>query len=149
MVRSSLAATLATAVPMLELERRMKRAGGVGIIPLELAGTPERAQRILERWGDDGLRWARWSLVLDYPFLAAYTSFNVAAHRALGSGRAMVAAQVAAGACDAVENAALLGYVTRRDERLPAVARAFASVKFALLGLGWVTAIRAVARRAR
>ena len=33
-------------IPLLAAEREMKRTGGPGIIPFELAGTPESAERI-------------------------------------------------------------------------------------------------------
>jgi hypothetical protein len=46
-------------------------------------------------------------------------------------------AQVAAAVFDAIENLSLLGVLGNRDPRLPAVARACARAKFALLLLGW------------
>ena len=68
--------------PLVALERRMKRTGGPGIIPFELAGTPERSRRIMERWGPEGRAAARTSLLLDYPFLVTYSGFQLAACRA-------------------------------------------------------------------
>jgi hypothetical protein len=137
-------------VPLVALERRMRRAGGPGIIPFELAGTHERSHRIMERWGADGQSAARLSLLLDYPYLVTYSVLQVAASRAAGqalrrrgattladAGRVIGVAQVAAGAFDAAENTALLGVLAGRDGRLPALARACARAKFALLGLGW------------
>jgi hypothetical protein len=137
-------------VPLLALERRMRRAGGPGIIPFELAGTPERSRRIMERWGADGQSAARMSLVLDYPYLVTYSALQVAASRAASGalrrrgataladvGRLIGASQVAAGAFDAAENTALLGVLAGRNGRLPALARACARAKFALLGVGW------------
>lgn len=41
---------------MLVLERRMRRTGGPGIIPFELAGSASRAEDIMTRWGSDGQR---------------------------------------------------------------------------------------------
>lgn len=144
------AGQLALAGPMLVLERRMKRTGGPGIIPFELAGTSERARRIMERWGEDGRAAARTSLLLDYPYLVTYTGLGIVscaaasdvlrrrgARRLADAGRVIVPAQIAAGAFDAAENAALLGVLGGRDERLPAVARACASAKFAILAVGW------------
>ena len=135
---------------MLGLERRMQRSGGPGIIPFELAGTPEGSARIMEKWGDEGRAAARMSLVLDYPYLVTYTGLQVAgcaaasdalrragARRLAAAGRFVGPAQLAAGAFDAVENTALLAILGGRDGRLPAVARAAATAKFALLGLGW------------
>ena len=150
-VRAFVAANVALFVPLLALERRMKRAGGPGIIPFELAGSPERSRAIMERWGEHGRAAARTSLLLDYPYLVSYTGLQVAGVSAAGdalrragakglagAAPALAAGQVVAGACDAVENTALLGVLAGRDERLPAVARAFASAKFALLGAGWL-----------
>ncbi len=141
------AATAALLVPLAVLDRRMQRAGGPGIIPFELAGTPERAAAVMGAWGEEGRRAARVSLLLDFPFLVAYSGFNVALARALDA-PAWVAVAVGAGACDAVENAALLGVLDGRGGgRLPAVARAFALAKFGLLGAGWVHAAVRLAER--
>ena len=129
--------------------RRMKAAGEPGITPFELARTPERADRIMDRWGEDGRPAGRRSLLLDFPFLTAYTTFNVAltsritvalpdrgANRLAAAAPAMAATQIAAGACDAIENTALLGVLAGRSDRLPALARRAAIAKFALLGAG-------------
>lgn len=128
----------------------MRRTGGPGIIPFELAGTPERSRLILERWGADGQSAARVSLLLDYPYLVSYAGLQAAicgaASDALreggrttlaAAGNLMAIAQWAAGAFDAVENAALLGVLAGRSDRLPGLARTCACAKFALLGLGW------------
>jgi hypothetical protein len=141
----SAAATAVLFVPLAVLDRRMQRTGGPGIIPFELAGTPERARAMMDRWGEDGRAAARASLLLDFPFLVAYSALNVAVARS----RPAAAAAVAAGACDAVENAALLGVLAGRGDRLPAVARGFALAKFALLGVGWGAAAVRVRRTGR
>jgi hypothetical protein len=150
-VRALQIAQVALLVPLLELERRMRRTGGPGIIPFELAGTPRRARRIMETWGPEGQAAARVSLLLDYPFLVTYSGLQLAGcHAASGAlrrrgapaladaGPAIGAMQVAAGAFDAAENTALLGVLAGRDDRLPALARACARAKFALLGIGWL-----------
>jgi hypothetical protein len=137
-------------VPLAILDRRMQTAGGPGIIPFELAG-PRRSAEILRRWGTDGQRAARASLILDFPFLVAYTTLGLRltgqATDALGArwprlarlGPAVAAVQVAAGALDAVENSALLGVVARGgDARLAALAQKSARAKFAGLLAGWV-----------
>jgi hypothetical protein len=139
-------------IPMLGLERRMRRAGGAGIVPFELAGTPERARKLMERWGEEGRKAARLSLLLDYPFLVSYTGLQVAACAAAGevlpAGRVVVPLQVAAGAFDAAENTALLGVLSGRDGgRLPAVARTCALAKFALLAVGQLYALAGWLRR--
>jgi hypothetical protein len=140
----------------------MQATGGTGIIPFELAG-PDRSTEILRSWGVEGRRAARASLLLDFPYLVAYTILNVRltgrareALEAQGAGTfshlAPVAAavQVAAGACDAVENAALLGVVARGgDRRLASVARTAARAKFAGLIAGWLFGAAAVIGRSR
>ncbi len=140
-------ATVALLVPLAVLDRRMQRAGGPGIIPFEPVGTPERAAAVMGAWGEEGRRAARLSLLLDFPFLVAYSGFNVALARSLRSSGWVVVA-VCAGACDAFENAALLGVLDGRGAgRLPAVARAFALAKFGLLSAGWVHAAARIATR--
>lgn len=166
-VRAFGGATAGLLVPLLALERRMRRTGGPGIIAFELAGTQERSRRIMDTWGAEGRAAARASLLLDFPFLAGYTGLNVTACGAAGdalrragaprlarAAPAVAATQVAAGACDACENTALLGVLAGHDDRLPAVARAFATAKFWQLRLGWAYAAigltaHAAGRRAR
>jgi hypothetical protein len=129
----------------------MTRTGGPGIIPFELAGTPERSRRMMEKWGWEGQSAARLSLLLDYPYLVTYSGLQLAgcgaasdALRRRGAtaladaGRLIGLAQLAAGACDAAENTALLGILAGRDGRLPALARGFARAKFGLLIAGWL-----------
>jgi hypothetical protein len=128
----------------------MQAAGGPGIIPFELAG-PERSAEVLRRWGTEGQRAARASLVLDFPFLVAYTTLGIRltrrasdrlrarpAPRLARLGPGVAAIQLAAGACDAVENTALLGVIARGgDPKLASVARRWARAKFAGLFAGW------------
>jgi hypothetical protein len=138
-------------IPLSACERRMRRTGGPGIIPFELAGTPERSRKIMDTWGPRGQSAARVSLLLDYPYLVTYAGLQVAGCRwastrlrstgasALAdAGRLVAPLQVAAGAFDAAENTTLLAILAGRDGRLPGLARFFASVKFGLLGLGWL-----------
>jgi hypothetical protein len=138
-------AQVALLLPLFEMERRMRRAGGAGIVAFELAGTPERADKIMGKWGAEGQAAARVSLVLDYPFLVTYSGLQfigcLAASDELrgplaAAGRFIAPAQLAAGAFDAVENTALLAIVAGRPGRLPEVARACALAKFALLTVG-------------
>ena len=144
-------ANAAVFAPIAAAERRMKATGGPGIIPFELAGTPERSQRMLDRWGDEGRAAARTSLLLDFPYLVTYSGLGVVGCLAAAdafddagwaplaaAGGAMAAAQVAAGACDAAENTTLL--MILRDGTgggRPARARTFARAKFALLYAVW------------
>lgn len=151
------AVTAGLLIPLAALDRRMRATGGTGIIAFELAG-PGRSTEILRAWGTEGQRAARASLLLDFPFLVAYTVLNLRltgrtsdAMPACGAGRlkavapVIMAVQVAAGACDAVENAALLGVVARGgDVRLSALARNAARAKFACLTAGWLYGAAAV-----
>lgn len=68
-------------MPLAVLDRRMQASGGPGIIPFELAG-PTRSEAILHAWGNEGRRAARASLMLDFPFLLAYTTLSSRAARA-------------------------------------------------------------------
>ena len=160
MIRAFGAAVVALLVPLLELERRMRRTGGPGIIPFELAGTPERSRQIMSTWGEEGRSAARLSLLLDFPFLVSYTGLNLAVvgavggvlddrgwQRAAAAAPVVAAAQVAAGACDAVENIALLGVLAGREEQLSAVAKRAATAKFWLLRAGYAYAALGLAAR--
>lgn len=128
----------------------MRDTGGPGIIPFELAGTPERARRITDVWGSDGRRAARRSLLLDYAFPPTYACLQalgctVTGDRYRAGGRRVLAAgagpvawgQLAAAGFDYVENTALLLILAGRDGRAPAVARRAALAKFGLLFAGW------------
>lgn len=56
--------------------------------------------------------------------------------KALGLGPALAGGQFLAAACDAVENTALLAVLGGRRGHLPALARAAATLKFSLVGIG-------------
>ena len=143
---------------MLLLEWGMLRTGGPGIIPFEFAGTPERANRIIVRWGVDGRRFARRSLLMDYPYLANYSALHALActtaadslrdrghQKRAALGPAVAWGQLAAGGFDMIENAALLA-VLAGHHRIPArIAQASATVKFALLIAGWSYLLSAMA----
>jgi hypothetical protein len=136
---------------------------GVGILELEFTGTSEKAAEHYEELGSEGRSAARTSLFLDYPYLIAYGLFLAGAcvavaDRARTAGRERLAAvgvplawgALGAAACDAVENAMLLVILDgHTNQPWPALAFAFATVKFALaasasvyaLG-GWLTTLR-------
>ncbi len=159
------AATIALLLPLAAIDRRLQATGGPGIIPFELAG-PGGTEAILDRWGEEGRRWAIASLLLDFPFLVAYTRANLAIVERLGRradyaddrilaslARPVGLLHIVAGASDAVENAALLAVVARRGDPVrAALARRAARTKFAALGAGWAYAaavMGASRRRAR
>ena len=148
-----LTAELAQLAPLLAVERRMRRTGGPGIIPFELAGSSERASEIIATWGEDGCAAARRSLRLDYLFPTTYAPLqalacSASADRLASIGRRRLArvggalgwARLAAALCDYAENTALLLILGGRNGRLPGLARRAALTKFALnlLGLGYV-----------
>jgi hypothetical protein len=142
-------ATLGLLVVLVVLDRRMQDAGGPGIVPFELAGSTARMEEILAEWGERGRDAARLSLWLDFAYLAAYGMFLWLAIRALRdaalrrarTGFARLGERIAplplvAAACDAVEDVALLLVLGGRGgSAAPALAAAFASVKFACVGI--------------
>lgn len=147
------AATVGLLVPLAAIDRRLQATGGPGIIPFELAGSGG-SDAILKRWGEAGRLWAAASLVLDFPFLAAYTTLNLVLvdrlrQHAVARGDRFLALlawpvaalQIVAGTSDAIENASLLVVVARRgDPDRAALARRAAVTKFATLGVGWAYA---------
>jgi hypothetical protein len=152
--------TVALFVVLAIIDGHLTDTGGPGIVPFELAFTSDRAVEILGDWGADGRDDARLSLWLDYAFLVAYAAFwRLAILRvrdALGWRRwpAIAAFPVAAAVFDALENAALLATIEQGgDQPWPALAGAFACVKFALLTPATLYAIAGavalVARRRR
>jgi hypothetical protein len=161
-LRALVGAQLALLSPLLAEERRMSRTGGPGIIPFELAGSSERAERILLTWGAPGQSAARRSLVLDYPYLTTYAPLQAllcteagetlrqrGRRRAASAAPALAWAQLGAGAFDAIENTALLAILAGHDGGLPALARRCALAKFALLAVAWAYMLLALAARVR
>jgi hypothetical protein len=130
---------------MLVLERRMRRTGGPGIIPFELAGNASRAQDMMDRWGDDGRRAARLSLWLDFGYMATYGALTALlvdrARRRRGHPAILPTAAIAAVAADAAEGVSLLRVLDGTDIAVHARrARNAALIKFAVLvgSLGYV-----------
>lgn len=149
-LRAGLAGVYVTlSVLMFRQEPRMKAHGGSGIVGLEMAGSTDRVDRIIERWGEDGAAAARRSLAIDYGVLASYSPLMAigctAAARSLHErgdhglarlGPLLSYGQLAAGVCDAAENTALLAVLAGRRAALPMLARRSAQAKFLLLGAG-------------
>jgi hypothetical protein len=134
---------------MLVLERRMRRTGGPGIIPFELAGSASRAEDIMARWGGDGQRAARLSLWLDFGYMTTYGALTALlvdrARRRRGHPAILPAAVIVAVAADAAEGVSLLKVL--RGTRIAVHARRAqiaALIKFAVLAgaLGYVAAGR-------
>jgi hypothetical protein len=132
---------------MLVLERRMRRTGGPGIIPFELAGNASRAEAIMARWGTDGQRAARISTWLDFGYMTTYGILTAQlverTRQRRGHPAALPAIVIVAVAGDAIEGVSLLKVLngTRVAENARR-ARIAALVKFAVLAvaLGYAAA---------
>jgi hypothetical protein len=132
------AAYLGYSAVMLVLERRMRRTGGPGIIPFELAGSASRAEDIMARWGDDGQRAARLSLWLDFGYMTTYGALTALlvdrARRRRGHPAILPAAVIVAVAADAAEGVSLLKVLGRNRIAVHARrAQIAALIKFAVL----------------
>lgn len=132
---------------MLLLERGMRNTGGPGIVALELAGSAARTDEILTAWGDDGRRWARWSMWLDFGYMLTYGMLvGQLVERVRSRHRDPIALRllpIGAVAGDVVEGVSLLKVLDGAQLGANARrARRAALVKFALLvsALGYVGA---------
>ena len=142
---------VASGVALRRLDASLRTpASPAGIVSFEFAASRERADQMLEAWGETGRRMARQSLWLDFLFLAGYAPglallCAAPADRARGEhatraalGDALAWGQLAAGGLDALENLALLRVVGGAPgEAWPALAAAFAGPKFAFVGAGF------------
>jgi hypothetical protein len=111
-----------------------------GIVTLELAGTPEEATRIVDSWEREGaLDEAGVSLGLDFLYMPLYAALLAGLvvgvnRRRWKIGSAIAWAPFVAAAFDVVETVSLVHVVDDPSvDGWPAVARAFALGKFALL----------------
>ncbi|MDR3664208.1 MAG: hypothetical protein P4L86_28140 [Mycobacterium sp.] len=126
---------------MLVVEGRIRRTGGPGIVPFELAGTGAKAQEILDRWGPDCEKAARLSMWLDFGYMATYGTLLalLIGRRRRQRGHPSWLPSLAAGAvtADAVEGVSLLRVLDRRDIAVNARrAKVAALTKFAILAVG-------------
>lgn len=142
-------ATLVLFAILAVIDRQMTKTGGPGIVGFELARTPERAAEILGQWGSSGRDAARASLWLDFVYLATYGAFLWLAIRAMRDafvrramdgfarfGERIALLPVIGAACDAVEDVFLLLVLGGHGgDSAPAIATAFASVKFVCLAI--------------
>ncbi len=140
----ALVATVLVRQQFAEAERIMS-ARGYGIIPYELAFTPQRANAILEAWGPEVEPYARHSLLVDFAFMPSYALLFAGvtlliARTAQGglrrAGLWMVRWPFVAAVLDAVENIMLLSMLGHAGEVAagpPLVAGAAAALKFLLL----------------
>lgn len=140
---------------MAVLERRMRRSGGPGIIPFELAGNASRAEQIMTTWGYDGQRAARWSLRLDFGYMLTYGALLALSvdrlRRKRGHPTVLPLLVVPAVAADAIEGVYLFRVLAGRDIAASAVrARIAAVIKFVILSvaMAYVLGFGAMAVRA-
>jgi hypothetical protein len=139
---------------MLQLERRMRRSGGPGIIPFELAGNATRAEQIMSSWGHLGRRAARWSLWLDFGYMLTYGTLTAMlvdrARLQLRHPSALPLLVVPTVAADAVEGIALLHVLGGKNIAVNARrARTAAIVKFAVLSAAVGYSLIGIARTDR
>lgn len=132
--------------------------GGKGIVGLEVAGSVAAAHEVMAVWDDRDVIHAAFGVGLDYLFLIAYsTSIAIACvwgrrvfrHVWLVTlGGVLAWAAWVGGACDAVENIALLDMIRGPVESpAPQVAATCAYVKFVLVYAGVIYALAAALTR--
>jgi hypothetical protein len=161
-------AMLATVIVFMALMKRdakVMKAGGAGIVALELAGTAEKAHTILANWGIEGRQAARRDLWLDLGLVLGYAvglsvAFSSAVAGVLDAGgpwwalaaRLLAWIPLLAGAADLGENCclavSLMRYGQQPDQpsRLngwPRAASILARAKFTLLvlSIGWAALV--------
>lgn len=140
-------------VALMALSEPLKNATAPqGMLSFEFAGTVDDARAIVASWDADTQLLCAFTLGLDFLFLVAYPAVIAAGCTFLGArlvrrsrGRRRLAApaallswaQVLAGACDVVEDGALLLVLRGSlDSGPPRVALIAASIKFACVGAG-------------
>lgn len=155
-------ATLVLLLAMSPADQRMKDSGGPGIVPFELSGGQDRAEEILDEWGEDGQDAARESLWIDFGFLLAYGTFLTLAlaavrdlarerswRRLAAIGGVVISFGALAAAFDALENVCLLLTLGGAGAALPLLATIFASCKFILLAAAIAYLVAGLAMRLR
>ena len=115
-----------------------------GIVSFEYSGNLNKAEHIVDAWGEEGRIYAALDLGIDYLFVLLYTAtlvvgsmlFTPKGHRILHSAsRIMVIASIIAGLLDCIENFALFKILTgSRNENLAYMAKLCATPKFLLAG---------------
>jgi hypothetical protein len=137
------------------LDRSLQDTGGPSIVGLEFAGSLGRVEEIATEWGSHGVFLARWSLWIDFGFMASYGAFLTLAAlsiRDFARERDLVALAaaglvapylaVAAPLLDAAENITWLLLLGGHGGDLAAgFATSCASLKFLCVGLAIVYSI--------
>jgi hypothetical protein len=109
----------------------MRRLGDLVLLDLSFGYSPDRAYRELARYGAAGIRHFRHMLYLDFVFPAVYGALGavgtVLVTRTAGIGSLaadlLLAAPIAAAACDYVENVLLLAVIRDLPRRHDAAVR--------------------------
>jgi hypothetical protein len=70
----AITALVVVGLAMVVVGEPMTGNGGRNIVAFELAESGDAAQEIMDEWGSEGRAAARWSLILDYVWLIAYTA---------------------------------------------------------------------------
>ena len=126
------------------------RAGGHGILDLEFAWTSARFEGITTAWGSAGVRAAQEQIWWDFLWIPSYVVTIWASLKLAGAARLALMAVPVAGACDVVENIALLrGLHDTSAGLVVPVASVMATVKFVLLAFALVALAWALAARLR
>lgn len=113
------------------------------IVQFELAETTTTATEIISAWGPEGIAMARTSTYLDFIYIIFYVAAIALGCKVASSysrtpvlekiGTVLSFFTVVAGACDIIENIAMLKSLHEVTETTVAMAYYFATVKFAIL----------------
>jgi hypothetical protein len=154
-------ATVLLLLAMSPAEERMQE-NGPGMVPFELTGGQDRADEILDEWGEAGQDAARESLWIDFGFLLVYGAFLTLAlaavrdlarergwHRLAALGGVVVWFGALGAAFDALENTCLLLTLDGSGAAFPVLATIFAACKFALLAAAIAYLLVGLAMRLR
>lgn len=156
--RGLIVAGFATAlfyIALVLLDRALQDTGGASILGLEFAGSLGRVEEIAAEWGSHGVYLARWSLWIDFGFMASYGAFLTLAAlsirdfarernlvRLAAAGLVAPYLAVAAALLDAAENVTWLFLLGGHGSDLAAgFATGCASLKFLCVGLAIAYAI--------
>jgi hypothetical protein len=118
--------------------------GPGGIVDFEFAGTLEKADAIMMRWGAAGLEAALLNTRLDFIFILFYAAWGYLALQSLGArepslrlrslARQLSYAMIAAGVLDVLENICMFQTMgSSREALFPLAAWWLAAVKFACI----------------
>jgi hypothetical protein len=153
-------ATVLLFLAMAPSDQRMKDTGGPGLVPLELSGGQQRADEILDEWGEEGRDAARESLWIDFGFSLAYGIFLTLAllatrdlartrgwRRLAAAGAVVVSFGALVAGFDVLEDICLLLTLGGAGAAFPLLATIFAAGKFICLTVAIAYLLAALAAR--